>query len=165
MKLRIAGMTDDSIVDGPGLRFTLFLQGCNLACKGCHNPETQDMNGGKEVSIDEILQRIERNPLLSGVTLSGGEPFLQADALLSLVNAIKGKLPSLNIIAYTGYLWEELLTNESYKRLMEKIDIIIDGRYIQEQKSLALKFVGSKNQRVIDVRSSLAEGKVVLHEF
>lgn len=164
MKLRIADIINDSIVDGPGIRLTVFTQGCKHNCKGCHNPATHNLNDGRLIEIKEILAMIDKNPLLDGVTLSGGEPFLQAEPLAELCFEIKKR--GLNIICYTGYTWEALMKDsEKNMKLIELLDYIIDGPFIEEQKSLMLNFRGSSNQRIIDVKDSLEQGKVIIKEL
>jgi anaerobic ribonucleoside-triphosphate reductase activating protein len=161
--LRISGFSNDSIVDGPGLRFVIFTQGCDMHCEGCHNPSTWDKNGGTLVTFDEILSKITSNPLLDGVTLSGGEPFLQAKPLAALVKLIP---KSLNIICYTGYTYEYLITNSNeqngYNELLSVIDTLIDGEFIESEKDYNLDFKGSRNQRSIDVKASLENKKIIL---
>jgi anaerobic ribonucleoside-triphosphate reductase activating protein len=161
--LRISGLSNDSIVDGPGLRFVIFTQGCDMHCKGCHNPSTWDKNGGSLVTFDEILSKIKANPLLDGVTLSGGEPFLQAKPLAALVRLFP---ETLNIICYTGYTYEYLLETadeeNGYFELLSEIDTLIDGEFIEAEKSYDLNFKGSRNQRSIDVKASLEKNKIIL---
>lgn len=166
MKIRIAGTVGESIVDGPGFRYTVFTQGCPHGCKGCHNPHTHDYSGGFTADTDDILEEIKKDPLLDGVTFSGGEPFSQCVPLADLgrkIKAIDGG--RLNIISYTGYTFEYLLENaekiDGCKELMNVVDYLVDGRFIEEQRSLELKFRGSKNQRFIDMKSSLAAGKAI----
>lgn len=161
-KLRLSGIINESIVDGPGLRFVIFAQGCPHHCDGCHNPQTFDPNGGYEEDIDEILKKIKSNPLLQGVTFSGGEPFMQAKAFTSLAKKIHGM--NLNVMSYTGYLFENILKNPDFKELLQNIDILVDGPFIKEQKNLMLKFKGSENQRIIDVQKSLKKNEIVLME-
>lgn len=162
MKLRIAGTVNDSIVDGPGIRFTIFTQGCPHHCEGCHNPQTHDFNGGEIVEADEIIEKIKKNPLLDGVTFSGGEPFCQAETLADIGRKIKAI--GLNIITYTGYTFEELYENREknyWNDLLSVTDFLIDGKFILSQKDWNLKFRGSSNQRYIDCQKSLKEGRVV----
>lgn len=159
MKLRIAGTVNDSIVDGPGIRFTIFVQGCPHNCKGCHNPQTHDFEGGTLVTTDELLDKIKGNPLLDGVTFSGGEPFCQAEALACLGKEIK-KL-GLDIVTYTGYTFEQLFDDRDKDHrgeLLEVTDYLIDGPFILEQKDWEIKFRGSSNQRYIDCKKSLENG-------
>ncbi|MBO4524764.1 MAG: anaerobic ribonucleoside-triphosphate reductase activating protein, partial [Ruminococcus sp.] len=162
MELRIAGTVNDSIVDGPGIRFTIFVQGCPHDCKGCHNPQTHDFNGGIIISTEVLLEKIKGNPLLDGVTFSGGEPFCQAQALASLGKEIK-KL-GLNIITYTGYTFEKLFESRdqnNWDELLKVTDILIDGPFILEQKDWEIKFRGSSNQRYIDCQESIKQGRAV----
>ena len=157
MNLRIAGLVNDSIVDGPGIRYTIFVQGCPHNCRGCHNPQTHDFTGGYDIKIEEIYENIIKNPLLTGVTFSGGEPFCQAKSLYNLAYRLKKR--GYDIITYTGYTFEYLLENSNdenyYKELLEEIDILVDGKFDEEKKSYTLKFRGSSNQRFIDCKESL----------
>ena len=148
-KLRIAGVIEESIVDGPGLRFVLFLQGCHHHCKGCHNPQTWDFNGGIVVDSDEIVARIKSDPLIKGVTFSGGEPFEQAEVLYPLAQELKGQ--GYHLMAYSGYYLEELKRKPECIPLLETLDILVDGPFIEEQKSLELQFRGSRNQNIIQL--------------
>jgi anaerobic ribonucleoside-triphosphate reductase activating protein len=166
MELRIAGFAQDSIVDGPGIRFTVFTQGCPHNCPGCHNPQTHDFNGGSITDTDKIYEKVTSNPMLDGITLSGGEPFCQCKPLAELASRIHGfKDFPLNVIAYTGYTFEYLIKNSNsengYMELLKEVDFLIDGPFILEQKSLDLHFRGSANQRYIDVKKSLEQGKAV----
>lgn len=162
MELRIAGTANDSIVDGPGIRFTVFTQGCPHHCGGCHNPQTHDFSGGEAVDTDELLEKIKANPLLDGVTFSGGEPFCQAQALASLGSEIK-KL-GLDIVTYTGYDFEELYENRDkngWGELLAVTDFLIDGRFEIAKKDWTSRFRGSSNQRYLDCQASLSSGKPV----
>lgn len=163
-KLRISGCVNDSIVDGPGLRFTLFTQGCPHNCPGCHNPQTHDFKGGYNASIKKIFAQIKANPLLSGVTFSGGEPFVQAKTLVPLAKMIKEA--GLELACYTGFVFEQLASDQvkGARELLNYIDVLIDGKFVLSQRSLDLAFKGSKNQRTINVSQSLKEGKVVLEK-
>ncbi|HOL79081.1 MAG TPA: anaerobic ribonucleoside-triphosphate reductase activating protein [Clostridiales bacterium] len=166
-KLRLAGVIRESIVDGPGWRFVVFAQGCPHRCKGCHNPQTHDFDGGYDTTVENIINEVKKNPYLKGVTLSGGEPFCQAKPLAVL--AKKAHELGLDVITYTGYTYEELIegTNEEngYIELLKETDILVDGRFILEEKTLELRFRGSRNQRVIDPKASLKEGRVVETDF
>jgi len=155
MKLRIAGIIKESVVDGPGIRYVVFTQGCLHNCHGCHNPETHDLNGGYEMDVDDIIEDIHKSKYINGVTFSGGEPFLQAEALSYIAQAIKCN--NLNIVTYTGYTFEELLnsSDKNKKNLLSLSDLLIDGKFKLSERDLSLKFRGSKNQRIIDVKSSL----------
>ncbi len=158
MLLRVAGIVNDSIVDGPGIRMTVFVQGCTHNCKGCHNPDTHALDGGEMIEVREIAEKAFENPLLDGLTFSGGEPFLQCEPLCELADlvAVKG----LNIIAYTGFTWENLILREDAVRLIKRCRYIIDGPFVLEKKSLMLNFRGSENQRIIDVKKSLETGRI-----
>lgn len=149
-KIRIAGIVDESIVDGPGIRLTVFTQGCRHNCKGCHNPHTHDYQGGRDIFLEEILEKIKANPLLDGITISGGEPFDQAEACAKL--AREAKKIGLNVLVYTGYRYEELLGRESCQGLLEEADILIDGKFEIDKKNPALEFRGSSNQRILWLR-------------
>ena len=160
-KIKVAGFAKDSIVDGPGLRFTLFTQGCPHNCKGCHNKDTHDFNGGKEYSVDEIFNEILQDKGISGVTFSGGEPFCQAEKLLPLAKKIKEK--GFELAIYSGFTFEELFNIKLpyVKDLLKEADILIDGRFKIEEKSLDISFRGSKNQRILDVKKSLMSERAV----
>lgn len=162
--MRIAGLVQDSIVDGPGLRFAVFTQGCPHRCEGCHNPETHDENSGIEIPVVEIVGKMRANPLTDGVTLSGGEPFSQADDCAEIAEAAKKE--GLSIWTYTGYTFEELLQSgdRHIRNLLALTDVLVDGPYVESERSLNLKWRGSRNQRLIDVPKSLAEGNTVIFE-
>lgn len=161
-QIRIAGLTDDSIVDGKGFRFVIFTQGCLHHCKGCHNPETWAMDGGNIMNIEEIEEKIARNGLLDGITFSGGDPFYQPKPCAELAKWAKSR--GLNVWAYTGFLYEELLEMPEVKEFLDLVDVLIDGPFILEEKSLLLNFRGSKNQRVIDLNETRNQNKIVLLE-
>lgn len=160
--IRLAGLLHDSITDGPGLRFVVFTQGCPHHCKECHNPETWNYNGGKMYSAQEILESLKKNPLTKGVTFSGGDPMEQAGELVYLAHEMKNA--GYEVACYTGYLFEDLLKDESEKAFLQEIDVLVDGPFVLKEKSLGLKFKGSRNQRVINVKKSLKQGKVVLEK-
>lgn len=161
MKIRIAALVDDSIVDGPGLRYGVYTQGCPHRCKGCHNPQTHDFNGGTETDTETIWRQIEENPLLSGVTFSGGDPLAQPLPLTEL--AKKAHDHGLNVWCYTGWVFEDLLaeSDPAVTALLNEVDVLVDGLFLLEQRTLDLPFRGSKNQRLIDVPKSLAAGRTV----
>ena len=165
MSIRIAGTVSDSITDGPGIRFTLFVQGCPHHCPGCHNPQTHDFNGGRDVEEDELIAAINKNPLLSGLTLSGGEPMCQARALAHFAERVRKECPRIKEVAcYTGFTFEELLEGKAdgAMELLKQLDTLVDGRFVQALRSWEIRFAGSSNQRVIDVPASLQAGKAVL---
>ncbi len=158
----MAGVVRESITDGPGIRFTIFSQGCPHKCKGCHNMQTWDFDGGKDVAIEKILTAIDETPIVRGVTFSGGEPFAQPQAFYELSQEIIKR--DLDIVAYTGYTLEELLKSDDKALigLLQNIWLLVDGPFIEDKKDLSLKFRGSSNQRIIDVQESLKTGKIVL---
>lgn len=162
--IRVAGIVNDSIVDGPGIRLAVFAQGCGHNCPGCHNPHTHPFDAGTIVSIEEIMQMIEKNPLLDGVTLTGGEPLEQASAFAVLAEKTKNR--GLNVITYTGYTWEQIMQNlnirEGWHDLLLNTDILVDGPFVVSKRSLNLRYRGSLNQRVIDVQKSLQKGEIIL---
>lgn len=161
-QLRVFGVVNDSIVDGPGIRYVIFTQGCTHACKGCHNPDSHALTGGYLKSIDEIIEEIDNNPLLDGITLSGGEPLLQAKPLISLCREIKKR--NLHSILYSGFTYEEILRLGSpQKELLSLCDMLIDGKYEADKSSLALLYRGSSNQRIINVQASLQQDRVITY--
>lgn len=164
LDIRLAGTLSESIVDGPGLRYVIFVQGCPHRCKGCHNPETHDFGGGYIANTDEIIEEILQNPLLQGVTLSGGEPFMQPEPLIEIVRAVKEK--GKDVVAYSGFTFEEIVAAGGAKlNLLKLCDFLIDGKFDINKRSLALQFRGSSNQRIVDVKQSLLLEKVVEKTF
>ncbi len=167
MEMRLSGVVKESVVDGPGIRFVVFFQGCPHHCPGCQNPETHDFAGGTLFQSEDILQEIAKHPLLKGITLSGGEPLAQPKAAALLARGVRemGK----DIFVYTGYTWEEILEmaekNSDVKELLSDTAIVMDGPFLLKEKDLNLFFRGSRNQRAIDVAASLEAGKVVEHAF
>ena len=157
----LADIISDSIVDGPGLRTTLFCQGCPHHCPGCHNPETWPFEGGTPLDTETIMNIVQSNPLSRGVTFSGGEPFAQAEGFTELAIALKSK--GYEVASYSGYTFEQLLTGtEAQKELLKHIDVLIDGPYLQNERSLSVSFRGSKNQRIIHVPKSLEAGEAII---
>ena len=158
--LNLSGIVSDSIVDGPGIRTTIFSQGCPHQCPGCHNPETWDFGCGTDISVEAVVDIVRGNPLCRGVTFSGGEPFAQAEAFARLAALLKEK--GYEVASYSGYTFEELLAgSEAQKTLLASIDILIDGPFLQSQKSLEIAFRGSRNQRILDVKKSLEAGHAI----
>ncbi len=158
--IRIAGAIQESIVDGPGIRYVIFTQGCPFHCKGCHNPQAQSMSGGMDVRLDILYKEIISDPLVKGVTFSGGEPFIQTSPLIILSKILKEK--GYSIWSYSGFVYEKLLSDPIYLKLLKEIDVLVDGPFILAKKSLELDFRGSSNQRIIDVKESLKQNKVIL---
>lgn len=164
--MRIAGTVQDSIVDGPGMRFTLFTQGCPHGCPGCQNPQTHDFNGGKERSVQSVINEMLENPLTDGLTLSGGEPFAQCEDCAAVARAAREN--GLNVWAYSGYTFEQLLERSKedpdVTELLSLTDVLVDGPFVLEKKSMDCKWRGSTNQRLIDVKKSLEQGTAVERE-
>ena len=158
MQVRIAGIVPESFVDGDGIRYAIFMQGCLRNCDGCQNPETHALDGGRLMDTDEIISALKKNPLLDGITLTGGEPLLQLDAANELARAAKNF--GLSVWCYTGCTFEELPPEA--ESLLENVDVLIDGAFVENLRDLELQFRGSSNQRIIDVKKTLAQKKVVL---
>lgn len=159
--IRIAGTIGESIVDGPGMRYVIFTQGCPHHCPGCHNPETHDFAGGTEMTTDGLLADIAKNPFIRAVTFSGGEPFCQPAPLTEIAAALKKQ--GYHVMSFTGYTFEELLALEdpAVRALLNELDLLVDGRFIEAQRNIDLRFRGSENQRILDVPASLAAGQAV----
>lgn len=163
--MKIAGVMHESIVDGPGVRFVVFAQGCPHRCPGCHNPETWPRGGGEEWSVRDLFRIIRKAPdYVQGLTLSGGEPFLQAGEMADL--AALARKRNLSVATYTGYVYDDLLEmaakDADISRLLEETDILVDGPFVEKMKDISLRFRGSANQRVIDLKASREQGAAVL---
>lgn len=162
--IKIAGIINESIVDGPGIRLVVFGQGCPHRCLGCHNPETHPFEGGNLIPMDDIIETVSKNPLLDGVTFSGGEPFSQAKVFAVLGEKLKNL--GMNIMTYTGYTYEFLLEqgneNNGFKSLLDVTDILVDGKFEIQLKNLLLPFRGSENQRIIDMKKTREQQEIVL---
>ena len=163
-KIRLSGeCIKDSTVDGPGVRIVIWKQGCLHNCEGCHNPHTHDLNGGFLEDIDNIIKFIDDSKIQKGITLSGGEPFLQPQELVPIVKAAIDK--GMNVWAYSGFTYEQLIAEKDKKTLLEYIDVLVDGPFVLSQRDERLSYKGSKNQRIIDVKQSLAENMVILSNY
>lgn len=162
--IRLAGIAENSLVNGKGLRKVFFSQGCSHHCEGCFNQHTWEFAGGRMFDMDELVQKVKDEPFLDGVTFSGGDPFQQADKFAYLAKKLHEA--NINIWAYTGYTFEELMklaqTNPHIKQMINNVDVIVDGRFMKDKMSENLKYCGSSNQRVIDVKPSLNENKIIL---
>jgi len=162
--IRLYGLVTDSIVDGPGFRTAIFVQGCPYHCEGCHNPDSQPFEGGTVWTLDDVEKKFANNPLLSGITLSGGEPAEQAAPCAQLARRAHQK--GLNVWTYTGTTLEKLneraKDDPALRQLLDETDVLVDGPFILAQRSLELDFCGSKNQRLIDMNESRRQGKIVL---
>lgn len=164
MDIRISGIMEDSIVDGPGLRLAVFTQGCTRDCPGCHNPATHDPKGGSLMQTASIIRLLQDNPLQTGLTLSGGEPFLQPLPCIQLAQAAREL--GWDVWAYTGYRFEELATHPdlALRQLLDLCDVLVDGPFVLSLRNLSLPYRGSENQRLVDVKKSRAAGLVVCWE-
>lgn len=154
MKLRVLDIVMDTVVDGPGLRASIYLAGCYHKCPGCHNPQSWDMNGGKEMEVDEIVEILKQSGHTK-FTITGGDPFYQPAGLLELVVRIKKEIPGSNIWCYTGFLFEDLLDREEMVLILKNIDVLVDGPFIQELRDETLMYRGSSNQRVLEIPKDL----------
>lgn len=163
MKIHLAApLTTESIVDGPGLRTVIWCQGCPHDCPGCQNPQTHDEIGGFWLETADLIEQVLAVPLQSGVTFSGGEPMLQPEACLTVAKALKQQ--GMNLWCYTGFLFEDLCQKADCLAFLQELDVLVDGIFIEAQKSYDLTFRGSANQRLIDVKESLATGQTILYE-
>lgn len=162
MKIRISGLVPESIVDGRGIRYTVFTQGCHHNCRNCHNPQTHDPKGGFDKDTDEIFKEFAEDPILKGITFSGGEPFLQPAPLADLAKKVHAA--GKDVTCYTGFTYEQLkaMNNPDVEELLNECDVLIDGKFVEELKNLELKFRGSENQRVIDMEATRRAGHPVI---
>lgn len=156
--MRVLRVVEGTSVDGPCLRTSLYLAGCTHQCPGCHNPQSWDPMGGEEMSEDELMKIIAYNE--APVTFSGGDPLFQPEAVASLAARIKREL-GYNIWVYTGYTWEQIEKQPRLMEVMKHIDVLVDGPFIMAERDLDIIFRGSRNQRLIDVQATIAQGKVV----
>ena len=160
--MRISGVTYESLVDGPGLRVVVFVQGCTHNCPFCHNPDSHSEYGGREYTVQQVIRMVKKpgpgRKLVRGVTFSGGEPFLQAGDLAQI--AFEAKRIGWDVTTYTGFVYEDLIkyTDADIHALLDLTDYLIDGPYIHEKRDLDLKFRGSYNQRVIDMNATRRHG-------
>lgn len=164
-RIRILDIVHDTTVDGPGFRTGIYCAGCGHSCKGCHNPESWDFHGGREVTVDELMQEIVSDEFAQ-VTFTGGDPMYQADGFLELCHRIKAETCK-TVWCYTGFTWEAIHrrnADDAMVRLAELVDVLVDGPFILEQRDTDLLFRGSSNQRLIDVKASLGCGDIVLWE-
>ena len=158
-KISVLKIVEDTTVDGPGFRTSIYAAGCEHGCKGCHNPESWDISNGKWIDIDEILKIIESN-FLAQVSFSGGDPLFQPEAFTELARRIKLETQK-NIWCYTGFTFQKILRNPKLSAILPYIDVLVDGQFIEKKKVANLPFVGSSNQRIINVKESLKANKIV----
>lgn len=161
--VRLSGIIYESLTNGPGMRRVLFAQGCKHDCKECFNPHTHDFEGGQVFQIKELVDDVNKNPLIKGVTFSGGDPLEQGESFAKIAKELKNL--NKNIWCYTGYTFEYILENKNkragWNELLNNIDVIVDGKFDIDKKDEKLKYRGSSNQRIIDVQKSLKENKVI----
>ena len=157
-KLRVLHVVEGTSVDGPGLRTSIYLAGCSHHCPGCHNPESWDMNGGEERTLDELRDIIAYNE--APVTFSGGDPLAQAQPLALLINRIKQEL-GYNVWCYTGYTWQQVTQQPQLMAVVRQLDVLVDSPFLMAERDTKLRFRGSRNQRLIDVQSTLSQGHIV----
>lgn len=160
MTIRILSVVHDTTVDGPGFRTSIYCAGCGHHCAGCHNPQSWDFRQGDERTVDDLFQDVVSDPF-ADVTFTGGDPFYQAEAFAELARKIHENTEK-TVWAYTGFLYEDLLSNPGQRALLEQVDVLVDGPFVQSLRNEDLLFRGSSNQRLIDVPESLNQGKVVL---
>jgi len=147
--IRVLDIIEDTTVDGPGFRTSIYCAGCSHACKGCHNPQSWDFNGGREMTTDEIMKIIEADPY-ADVTFSGGDPMYQAEGFIELARAIRERT-NKTIWCYTGFTYEALLKMPKQRELLELIDVLVDGPFVESLRDPDLLFRGSSNQRIISL--------------
>ena len=157
-KLRVLHVVEGTSVDGPGLRTSIYLAGCSHHCPGCHNPESWDMNGGEERTLDELMDIIAYNE--TPVTFSGGDPLAQAQPLALLINRIKKEL-DYNVWCYTGYTWQQVTQQPQLMAVVRQLDVLVDSPFLLAERDTKLRFRGSRNQRLIDVQATLSQGHIV----
>lgn len=157
-KLRVLHVVEGTSVDGPGLRTSIYLAGCSHHCPGCHNPESWDMNGGEERTLDELMDIIAYNE--APVTFSGGDPLAQAQPLALLINRIKQEL-GYNVWCYTGYTWQQVTQQPQLMAVVRHLDVLVDSPFLMAERDTKLRFRGSRNQRLIDVQATLSQGHIV----
>ena len=161
-KIQLMRIVVDTTVDGPGWRSSVYCAGCRHACPGCHNPETWSFKAGQETSIDEIISQLAETE--GNITFSGGDPMYQAEAFTELARRIREELHR-TIWCYTGFLYEEVVADPVMSKLLPYLEVLVDGPFVEAEKSLDLLFRGSRNQRLVDVQKSLQAGKVVEFEY
>ena len=157
--IRVLDILEDTMVDGPGFRTSIYCAGCRHLCPGCHNPQSWAFDGGREMTTEQIMKIIEADPY-ANVTFSGGDPMYQASGFAELAREIH-KRTNKDIWCYTGFTFESLI-NPEQRELLELLDVLVDGPFIEKLRDTDLLFRGSSNQRLIDVQASLYKGKVVL---
>lgn len=164
MLLHVYGIKHNSSVDGPGLRYAIFVQGCPRSCPGCHNPESQSQNikDGIMIEIDNIVDEIISDPLINGVSFSGGEPFLYPEICAEIIRKVKEQRANLSFWTWSGYTFEEIIEDKDKKQFLSLVDVLVDGPFIKKEKDTKLLWRGSANQRIIDVSQSIKKKTIVI---
>lgn len=163
----LSGINYESLVDGEGVRTTIFVSGCLHNCRGCHNPLTHNFNNGKEFTLElqlKIINYIKKNPLIDGITISGGDPFFSVKDTIDFILLLKKEIPNINIWIYSGFTFEEILKDKNKTELMSLCNVLVDGKFEINKRDITLDFRGSTNQRIIDIQKSLQMGEVILYE-
>jgi len=158
--ISVLSIIEDTMVDGPGFRTSIYCAGCRHQCPGCHNPQSWDIKGGHPMSTEDIMHIIEADPY-ANVTFTGGDPMYQPEGFTELARAIRQRTDK-DIWCYTGFTFEMLINNPRHRALLEQIDVLVDGPFLKSERDETLRFRGSRNQRLIDVKTSLATGSVSL---
>lgn len=164
----VSGVIWESVVDGDGIRTVIFASGCRHNCMGCHNPLTHDFKYGVNFTLDrqmEVVNKVKNNPLIEGITLSGGDCMYSTIDAIEFIRLFKTHCSMKDIWIYTGYTYEQIIADNNKLELLKLCDVLVDGRFIEEQKDLTLKFKGSANQRIINIQKSLQQNKVVLYDL
>jgi anaerobic ribonucleoside-triphosphate reductase activating protein len=156
-------ITKNDIANGPGVRVGLWTAGCKCHCKGCHNPSTWNFRTGKPFSMDSLNKLFSAldKPYIQGLTITGGNPLDNAPEILMISKRFKERFPDKDLWIYSGYTYEEIIQNEIFECILEYVDVLVDGPYIEEQRDISLKFRGSRNQRLINIKETLKQGKII----
>lgn len=156
-------ITKNDIANGPGVRCALWVAGCTCHCYGCHNPSTWNFSAGRAFNMDSLNELFDalNKPYIQGLTLTGGNPLDSAPEILTISRKFKETFPDKDLWLYSGYTYEEIIQNEVFKYILEYVDVLVDGPYIEEQRDISLAFRGSRNQRIIDVGETLKQGKII----
>lgn len=157
--IQVLDIIEDTMVDGPGFRTSIYCAGCHHECPGCHNPQSWNPGGGHPMTTDEVMKIIVADPY-ANVTFSGGDPLYQAEGFTELARAIRSQTQK-TIWCYTGFTFEAIVNIPRYRQLLDEIDVLVDGSFVKSLRDEDLLFRGSSNQRLVDVPASLAKGEVV----
>lgn len=165
--MNVSGINFESIADGEGVRVVVFISGCLHNCKGCHNPASHSFTAGQPFTSDlqdMIVAYIKNTPFISGLTLSGGDPMYSAEELIPFVQKLRSEVDGVTVWIYSGFLYEEIKQNEEMAELLKQCDVLVDGKFVLEQRDITLAYKGSQNQRIIDIQKSINDNKIILYE-